>query len=34
MLPDGFSTRIHSRVHSTSAATHSAGVASEPICPS
>jgi hypothetical protein len=32
--PDGFSTRTHSAVHPTSAATHSAGVASEPICPS
>jgi len=29
--PDGFSTRTHSRVHATSAAMYSAGVASEPI---
>ena len=32
-LPDGFSTRTHSRVHSTKLASHSAGVASLPICP-
>jgi hypothetical protein len=31
--PDGFKTRTHSRVHSTSAATHSPGVASLPIWP-
>jgi hypothetical protein len=33
MDPDGFSTRIHSRVHSTRFASHSPGVPSEPICP-
>jgi hypothetical protein len=31
--PDGFSTRTHSAVHATSAASHSPGVASLPICP-
>src|SRR5215469_12311926 len=32
-LPDGLSTRTHSAVHATRAATYSAGVGSEPICP-